>query len=112
MDIYTKHEIVNETVAVWAVPRGPYDAVDSPPFSYKFQRSYRDGEVKVCEQLVSIAVPAGINLIVQSIETLELKRKEAFDTYQELSNKITTKINQLKLLSGPSTKDNSIVASI
>ena len=63
----------------------------------------------MCEHTITLAVPDGINLVSQSIETLEMKRKEAFEEYVKLSNSITEQIQRLQLLTGPTktTDDDS-----
>ena len=98
---YSKAEQVTGTVTIWAKPRGPYDTDDAPPFTYELTRPWRDGEVLVATQEVTLQVPGGINLMAQAIVTLEKKRAEALEEYMDACKQIDEKISQLRLLTGP-----------
>jgi hypothetical protein len=106
-EIYSKAEDVTGTVQIWAVPRNHWEDT-GPPFTYRLGESYRVGEVMVCEHEITLAVPAGINLIGKAVETLENKRKAAFEKYCELAKELQEKINYLLLLGGPLPDDTAI----
>lgn len=99
---YSKAERITRTVHIWAKPKGEWDADDAPPFTYELERPWRDGEVLVASQEVTLDVPGGINLMAQAIVTLEKKRAEALETYMDACKAIDVKISQLRLLAGPS----------
>ena len=98
---YSKPERITRTVQIWAKPRGPYDADDAPAFTYELERPWRDGEVLIASQEVTLDVPGGINLMAQAIVTLEKKRAEALETYMDACKSIDEKVSRLRLLSGP-----------
>lgn len=104
----TTKEPVTGTVYVWAIPRSKYDLESNPdatPFRYEIctNTPWQNGAVRVSEHEVTLTVPAGVNLLAAALETLELKKKEAFDSYARQVRQIDEQIAGLLMLSGPST---------
>jgi hypothetical protein len=100
-------EVTGE-VGIWAVPRRDYEDDDAPPFRYVLRTGhcYESGAVKVTEHEVTLAVPAGINLVARAIKTLEDERAEALKRYLDVCNEVQAKTQKLLLLSG-ATQDAS-----
>lgn len=104
MSYYTEATPVTGPVGIWAIPKGRYDPEDAPPFSYRLSTEHLYAEGAVCVHTVdnvTLVVPPGINLVARAIETLEKERTNAFDRYIEIADRISLKVEQLKLLSGP-----------
>lgn len=99
--MYTKSEQVTGEVEIWAVPRQLWDPKDAPPFKYQIGRSYYTGEVKVVTHQVTLEVPAGVNLYMAALETLEGAKAEAFKAYQQKAAEVDRQIAELRLLAAP-----------
>lgn len=99
--MYTKSEQVTGEVEIWAVPRQAWDPKDAPPFKYQIGRSYYTGEVKVVTHQVTLEVPAGVNLYMAAMETLESAKNEAFKEYQQKAAEVDRQIAELRLLAAP-----------
>lgn len=107
--MYTKEEQVTGEVEIWAVPRQGWDSKDAPPFKYQIGRSYYTGEVKVVTHQVTLDVPAGVNLYLAAMETLEAAKAEAFKEYQNKAAAIDEQIKAMLQLAGPATYDQGVV---
>lgn len=104
----TKKEPVTGNVYVWAIPQSKYALEQDstlPPFRYEIHTGspWQNGAVRVSEHEVTLTVPAGVNLLAAALETLELKKKEAFEAYAREVKQIDEQIAGLMLLSGPTT---------
>lgn len=104
----TKKEPVTGNVYIWAVPRGRYEMEADPTinsFRYELHTGspWQSGAVRVSEHEVTLTVPAGVNLLAAALETLELKKKKAFESYAREIKQIDEQIAGLMLLSGPTT---------
>lgn len=104
--MFTKSEAVTGTVYIWALPCTRYEMEEDPnrfPFKYELHTNtpWQAGAVRVSEHTVTLTTPAGINLLTAALETLEAKKKEAFDYYARQVAELDKEIKQLMLLSGP-----------
>jgi hypothetical protein len=105
--MHTKSEPVTGSIQIWAIPRSTYELTQNPelsPFTYQLCTStpWQTGAVRVSTHEVILYVPAGVNLLAAALETLELKKKEAFDYYARQVKEIDEQVQQLLRLAGPS----------
>lgn len=102
--MYTKTEQVTGEVEIWAIPRQAWQDPTDPPFRYQIGRSYiHTGEVKVSTHEVTLTLPAGVNLYLAAMDTLETAKADAFKEYQKKAEEIDKQIKSLLQLAGPAT---------
>jgi hypothetical protein len=102
--MYTKSEQVTGEVEIWAIPRQAWQDPTDPPFRYQIGRSYiHTGEVKVSTHEVTLTMPAGVNLYLAAMETLETAKADAFKVYQNKAEEIDKQIKAMLQLAGPGT---------
>lgn len=99
--MFTKAELITGTIEIWARPRKFYDTEGDSPFIYELRRPYEDGEVKVATHEVSLAVPAGVNLVEAALETLKAKKTEIQAKADDEMAKVDKQIQSLRLLAAP-----------
>ena len=107
MDILTQRSLVSATVGIWAIPLSRY-AMEcaepgTHPFNYKLVigNPWEMGATKVHEELVTLTMPAGINLLAAAVETLRSNKEEIMKDAMERMKEIDSQIQQLLMLSGP-----------
>jgi hypothetical protein len=93
-------------VEIWAIPHGIYYMEEHPgarPFRYEIRKGdpWTTGAVKVCEHELTLAVPAGINLIAAAVETLNNKKKELMERLHTEMQEIDRQISNLLQLPPP-----------
>lgn len=106
--MFTTQQLITGTVYIWAIPCSRYEMEEEPtrfPFRYELHTNspWQAGAVRVSEHQVTLTVPPGVNLLAAALETLEAKKKEAFDYYARQVAEIDEKIQQLMMITGPST---------
>ena len=116
--LITEETPVSQILQVWALPHSKWHRESFPeegPFHYQMRTDepYGNGNVLLCEEKLTITVPAGIDLGAKAVETLE---EEVRRVRKEANDKCTTlqeQINSLRLLAHmPEEEDDSIVQSV
>lgn len=103
---YTVQTPVESTVKVFAIPRTKYEMTkaaevgDTFPFRYEISSHipWQSGAVAVQEVEVHAVVPAGIDLLEKTVETLNGAKKKAKQDYEAKVEELDEQINQLLLL--------------
>lgn len=103
--IYTKDELLEFEVDIWAVPKYKPEPGEFP-FRYQVydteHKPYQKGSVKVTRKGVyEVRVPEGINLYEKAIETLEAGKQEIYDYAAQQVKELQEQIDSLKLLAAP-----------
>ena len=100
---FTKKETVSGKVSVWATPACKADILDGkPPFEYSLdtRNAYWMGDNQTCVMTedVELQIPAGIDLLAKTIETLKKKKEEVQAAAYKQQIDIQEQINSLLTL--------------
>ena len=101
---YMTHETTcTGQVSVFAKPNLEYDPTDreSPSFTYILREGtthYYDTYVLVCTHDVTLATPAGVNLVSKAVETLQAKITEKKAELAEDIARLEAEIAKLQLI--------------
>jgi hypothetical protein len=100
---YTKLTPITRLIKIWAIPK-PFPEPGEEPFTFEVRtdRPWGTGAVMIHEEEITLEIPAGINLVAKAVETLEHAKREKTDEYIRDLKDLDKRIDDLKLLSGPS----------
>jgi len=109
--IKTSKTPIDFTIYTWAVPNA-YAAEGEFPFTYEVGISsthWREGSIMVAEFDLQVTVPEGVDLLMQALETLDLKEESVQHKYNEDMKEIREQRQNLLRLSGPSTNNKDYI---
>jgi len=101
---FTTKQVVSGPVSIIAKP-APMDDVKEgkPPFVYKLKAGYGDyfldsNEIKVSTEEIEMLLPAGIDLLAATVETLKKKKEEVLARAHREATALQDEINSLLML--------------
>jgi len=116
MKTVTEAQTITGTIAIWAIPQrewtdeyAEYRYNGKWTYSLHTEKCYERGAVMVCEQPISIDIPAGVDLRTQAIQTLENAIKDERIEHAKRINELQSQINQLLQLTYQPSEDAQVI---